>query len=81
MKKIVIYLATILNFVACSNSNIDNQNNLDQKTISILEKCEVITVYQRTGGYGEMYYNIFVFKTKKLAKKMINMYNNKQEIK
>jgi len=29
---------------------------------------------QIQGGYGEMYYNIFVFKTKKLAKKMINMY-------
>jgi hypothetical protein len=29
---------------------------------------------QIQGGYGKMYYNIFVFKTKKLAKKMINMY-------
>ena len=49
MNKIIVFLATILSFVACSNSNIDNQNNLDQKTIPILEKCEVITVFQRTG--------------------------------
>lgn len=38
MKKILIFLATILSLVACSNS---------VETISISEECEVITVYHK----------------------------------
>lgn len=41
MKKILIFLATILNIVACSNS---------VETISISEECEVITVYHNRTG-------------------------------
>ena len=38
MKKILIFLATIISLVACSNS---------VETISISEECEVITVYHK----------------------------------
>lgn len=41
MKKILIFLVTILNLVACSNS---------VETISISEECEVITVYHNRTG-------------------------------
>ena len=41
MNKIIVFLATILSFVACSNS---------VETISISEECEVITVYHNRTG-------------------------------
>lgn len=69
MKKIVIYLATLLSFVACSNSNTDNQNSLDHKTIPILEECEVITVYHRTGKllFTDTLINNYIIYTEKGA--------------